>query len=558
MRHINHLPLVVCAAMLAALIAPIASAQEDWPKPGETGSKLIDGLAVHEFPITTNSEEAQAWFNQGIVLAYGFNHGEAIRSFTEAAALDPEAAMPWWGIAYCYGMHINNPVMTEAQWKASYEAVQQALALLDDETALEQDLVRAVQKRTAWPVPDEQRPYDEAYVSAMEAAYKTHVDQPDVAALYAESLMNLQPWDYWTNELEPKGRTEEFVNVLERALRVHPEHPQACHLYIHTMEAGPYPARALAAAETLVDRVPAAGHMVHMPSHLFARVGRYADAVTANEVAVAADDEFFKLGTAPGFYYLYHAHNLHFLSFAAMMEGQYDQAMAAARRLEKAVPDPVLDQFAFVIEGIIPTTYHVMIRFGKWEDVLEEPRPSEKRPVILALHYYARGIALSAMGRTEEARKEIAKFETQVENVPGDWWVFSNQVHDVLPVARYMLEGELAYREGRLDDAWAALEKGIEAEDNLIYDEPPGWVIPVRHAMGALLMEAGEYARAEKLYREDQLDHPSNGWSLLGLSQALEAQGQHEEAMQVASKLEKAWRDVEERPTSSCACAPLT
>lgn len=546
------------SALLLTLAATLASGQETALKPGTTGSTLVEGLSTYHFPITTISDEARAWFDQGIVLLYGFNHGEAIRSFQEAAARDPKAAMPWWGIAYANGMHINNPVMSETQWKDSYDASQTALSLLDDETPVERALVKAVAKRTAWPVPNEQRPYDEAFAQAMKEVYAAHSDNPDVGVLYVESLMNLQPWDYWTPDKEPKGNTGEFVRVLERVLSTYPDHPQACHLYIHAMEAGPYPARALAAANALRARVPAAGHLVHMPSHLYARIGRYDDALSVNVAAVAADYNFFNGGTDPGFYYVYHAHNLHFLAFAAMMRGQYDEALAAARKLETAVPEPVLDQMAFIIEGIIPTTSHVMIRFGKWEDVLKEPEPPAKRPIMRATHYYARGIALSALGRTEEARKEIDRFNAQIKEVPGDWWVFANRIHDVLPIAQHMLAGELAYREGRLEDAWAELEKGIQAEDKLVYDEPPGWVLPVRHAMGALLMEAGEYARAETLYRQDQLAHPGNGWSLLGLKQALEAQGRGEEAIRIAAKLEEAWNGVKSRPTSSCACAPLS
>ncbi|MBX7255729.1 MAG: hypothetical protein K1Y02_05170 [Candidatus Hydrogenedentes bacterium] len=548
---LRALAITLCSVIVSA------RAEESWPKPGESGSKLVDGLTVYRFPITTSSKEAQQWFNQGLMLLYGFNHGEAIRSFREAAALDCDAAMPWWGIAYANGMHINRPEVTEDQWKEGYEASQRALSLLDNEAPIEQALVRAVATRTAWPKPEKQRPYDEAYAEAMKQVYAEHGSSPDVAVLYVESLMNLQPWDYWTPELQPKANCEVIVRVLEDALRLNADHPQACHLYIHAMEAGPYPARALAAAEALRDRVPAAGHLVHMPSHLFARVGQYDNAVTANEFAVKADDAFFAVGTDVGFYYIYHAHNLHFLAFAAMMEGQYEEALAAARRLEKAVPDAALDQFAPVIEGIIPTTLHVMIRFGKWEDILKEPKPPAKRPVMLAMHHYTRGVAFSALGRTKEARKEIKRFDAQLKNVPGEWWIFANRVHDVLPIGRAMLEGELAYREGRLDDAWAALERGIAAEDKLLYDEPPGWMIPVRHAMGALLMESGDYARAEKLYREDQVEHPGNGWSLLGLKQALAAQGKDDEAATYAKRLEIAWKDVKTKPTSSCACAPL-
>jgi len=548
----------IAYAVLFTLFTLSASADSPLhlPKPGETGSQLSEGLNTYSFKITTKSRAAQKWFDQGLVLLYGFNHGEAIRSFTEAAAHDPKAAMPWWGIAYANGMHINMPEMTEPQWKASYEAAQHALTLLDNETPLETMLVMAVATRTAWPAPESQRPYDEAFAAAMERVYTAFPDQPDVAALYTESLMNLQPWDYWTEDKQPKFRGAEINAVLERGLAKYPDHPQLCHLYIHATEAGPDPSKAVPAAERLLRRVPGAGHLVHMPSHTFARVGRYSDAVLSNELAVAADDAFFAVGTEPGTYYLYHAHNLHFEAFANMMEGRYESALAAARRLEVAVPDPVLDNLAFVVEGVIPSTRHVMIRFGKWEDILREPAPPEKRPVMTALHHYSRGVALAALGRTDEAREAIAAFEGSLPAVPEDWWVFSNKLSDVLPIARHMLAGELAYREGRLEEAWAALEAGIAAEDKLAYDEPPGWMIPVRHAMGALLLEAGDAARAERLYREDQEAHPGNGWSLLGLKQALEAQGKTAEAARYAIQLDKAWERLASKPTSSCYCAP--
>ncbi|MGP1345134.1 MAG: tetratricopeptide repeat protein [Phycisphaerales bacterium] len=524
--------------------------------PGQTGSRLVPGLGTHHMAITTDSALAQQWFNQGLALAYGFNHAEAIRAFQEAAALDPNAAMAWWGIAYANGMHLNIPEMSEAQWRDSYAAAQRAIAELDDESPVERDLVMAVAQRTAWPVPDAQLPYDEAYFRAMEGVYERHPSHPDVAALFAESMMNLQPWDYWTESKTPKGRALRFIGVIERGLAANPTHPQLAHLYIHAVEAGPNPAAAERSSDMLLTRVPAAGHLVHMPSHIYARVGRYHDAVTSNTMAVEADRAFFALGTDPGAYFVYHAHNEHFLAFAAMMEGRSEIALEAARRLETSVPEPALDQFAFLIEGIMLTTRHVQIRFGMWEDILLEPAPLAKRPVLTALHHYSRGVAFAALGRTSEARAEIALFDAAVQRVPEDWWVFSNKVHDVLPIARLMLEGELAYRERRFDDAWAALSAAIEREDALVYDEPPGWMIPVRHAMGALLLEAGDPARAERLYREDLADHPGNGWSLLGLQQSLEAQGRHAEAAEITPLLDKAWAHVDHRPTSSCLCAP--
>ena len=547
--------------MLLALSLSLTACSTPPPvviEPGSTGSRLFEGVDRYDFPITTDSEAAQAWFNQGLLFAYGFNHAEAIRSFKEAAAHDPKAAMPWWGIAYANGMHINLVDVTEQQWQASHEALREARRRLDNETELEHALINAVAARCPWPAPDDQTPLYEAYADAMGEVYAQFPDQPDVGVLYVESLMNLQPWAYWDEDGEPLGRTTEFIDVLEHVLDRMPDHPQACHLYIHAVEAGPDPSLAVPYAELLEHRVPGAGHLVHMPSHIYARVGRYADAVESNVRAVEADDVYFTQGTDPGFYFGYHAHNIHFLAFAAMMEGRYEPAMDAARRLEVCMPEAMLDEFAFVIEGVMPTTYHVMIRFGKWEDVLREPLPPEKRPVIRAVHYYARGIAYAAMGRTSEARAEIVNFEAQVEHVPEDWWVFNNKMHDVLPIAHAMLEGELAFREGRLDDAWAALRRGIEAEDKLIYDEPPGWMVPVRHAMGALLMSAGEYAQAEQLYREDQVNHPGNGWSLLGLQQSLEKQGRTREAQALSARIDRAWTNVEERPTSSCLCEPGT
>lgn len=524
--------------------------------PVVTDSLVYSGLDTYTKPITTSSATAQQWFDQGLVLLYGFNHDEATRSFQAAAAHDPEAAMPWWGIAYAQGMNINDPEVTEDRWQAGHAAAQTALSLLDEESPLERALIEAVARRYTWPAPPEQRPYDEAYAAAMAEVYARFGQDPDVACLYAESLMDLQPWDYWTVELEPKGHNKTFIAAIEGALATHPDHPGAAHFYIHAMEAGPAPDKAVPYAERLEGRVPGAGHLVHMPSHIYARVGRYADAAEANVRAVKADQDYLAQAPPPGIYLIYYAHNQHFLAYASMMEAHYEPALKAARELERDMPDAVLRAFGSLIEGIMPTNYHVMIRFGKWDEILREPLPAEHRLVTRAVHYYARGIALSVLGRTAEARREIAKFEAAAAAVPDDWWVFNNRMHDVLPIARAMLEGETAFREGRLEEAWSALRRGIAAEDRLIYDEPPGWMLPVRHSMGALLIAAGEFAEAEKLYREDQQRHPGNGWSLQGLSRALAGQGRTEESAQYAAAVKKAWPRTESIPTSSCFCAP--
>jgi len=521
-----------------------------------TGAALFPGVDTYSKPITTDSAEAQQWFDQGLLFLYGFNHDEAGRAFRKAAALDPKAAMPWWGVAYAVGMNINDPEMTEDRWRTGHDAAQKALARLDGESDLERALVEAVAQRNIWPAPPEQRPFDEAYVAAMEDVYQRFGQDPDVGSLYAEALMDLQPWHYWTVDLEPYGRTPDFIAALEGVLEAHPDHPGAAHFYIHAMEAGPAPAKAVPYAEMLEARVPGAGHLVHMPSHIYARVGRYGDAADANVRAVQADRAYFAQAGDQGMYYIYYAHNQHFLAYASMMEARYEPAMKAARELEAEMPAEVLQTLNWLIEGIMPTNYHVMIRFGKWDDILAEPLPPEDRLVTRTVHSYARGIALSVLGRTEEARLEMARFETAAAAVPEEWWVFNNRMHDVLPIAMAMLEGETAYREGRLEAAWAALRRGIEAEDKLIYDEPPAWMLPVRHSMGALMLEAGEFAAAETLYREDQERHPGNGWSLLGLSQVLEAQGRTGEAAEYAAAAQTAWARVDEKPSSSCLCAP--
>ncbi len=548
--------------ILLALVIAATGAAAGCSPAGDAGSAasgaetaLFEGVDRYHRPITTTSAEAQRWFDQGLQLVYGFNHDEAIRSFREAARLDPDAPMPWWGIAYAHGININDPEMTDERWQAAAEAAAEAMRRREGAAPVEVALIEAVAKRYSWPAPEVPRVLDEAYAAAMGEAWHAFPEDPDVGTLYAESLMNLQPWDYWTAEGQPKGRIEEVEHVLEAVRALDLDHPGANHFYIHAMEASADPYVAADAADRLRNRVPGAGHLVHMPSHIYIRTGRYADAADANERAVAADRAYFENATEPDIYGIYYAHNLHFLAFAAMMEGRYDVALEAARDLEREIPEKVLRAYAGLIEGIMPTTFHVMIRFGRWEEILDEPERPDYRIVTRAVRRYARGIALSALGRTDEAREEIEAFEQAVAVVPDEWYVFNNRVHQVLPIARAMLEGELAFREGRLDEAFAALRRGVEFEDALVYDEPPAWMLPVRHSLGALLTAAGRFAEAETVYREDLRRNPDNGWALTGLQRALAGQGKSEEAAGLAPRLEVAWQRAEEKPTVSCYCA---
>lgn len=537
------------ACLGVALLAGFATAEE---------ARIYDGFGNFERAIRTESAEAQRWFNQGMQLLYGFNHDEAIRSFHVAAEKDPASPMPWWGIAYAHGVNINDPAMTEERSRLAREAADEALRRLENGAPVEQALVRAVDKRYVLPHPEDRRPLDEAYAAAMGQAYRAFPDDPDVGAIYADSLMNLQPWDYWTPSGEPKGRIEEIVDVLEGVIARYPNHPGANHFYIHAVEASENPDRAEAAADRLRTLVPGSGHLVHMPSHIYVRVGRYSDAVTSNEEASAADRAYLKLAPKPRMYALYVGHNIHFLAYAAMMSGRYQDAITAARALEAEMPEDSLRELAPLIEGIMPTTMHVLIRFGKWEQILKEPQYPEWRLVSRAVWHYARSIASSALGRTEQAREEKAAFHEAAAAIPGEWYIFNNEVSNVLPIAEAMIEGELLWREGKRAEAYAALRRGIAAEDDLVYDEPPGWMLPVRHALGALLMADERYAEAAEVYREDLERNRNNGWALIGLRQALLAQGDTDEAAALEPVLQAAWADADVTPHSSCYCEPGT
>lgn len=557
MRSIPRIALTM--ALSAGLWLPVGRAEKaDAGQVSEsTPPAFYPGFGGYHRAVTTSVPEAQQAFDQGIQLLYGFNHDEAIRSFQHAASLDADCAMAWWGVAYAHGLHINNPQMEEEQSKRAYDAAQEALKRIDRASPIEQTLIRAVAQRYAWPVPDDRRPLDEAYASAMGKAFKQFGDDPDVGALFAESLMNLQPWDLWTPEGEPKHRTTEILEVLEHTIARTPLHPGANHFYIHAIEASPWPEKGLPSAERLVDLVPGSGHLVHMPSHIFIRTGRYALAADANTRAIAADEAYFQLAPAPDFYNLYYLHNVHFLAYAAMMEGRFEIALAAARKIERDIPERFLRANVGFADGFMPTTLHVLIRFGKWQDVLTEPEPDDYRLLSRAEWHYARAVALANLKRIDDAQHALTQFDEVATQLDDTWFMGNNPASAVIGIARHMAAGEIAFKDGRSDEAFGLLRQAVALEDKLVYDEPPGWMQPVRHALGALLLSDGRASEAETIYREDLKRHANNGWALLGLQQSLEAQGKIGEAAALDPMLDKAWARADVRPVASCYCSSL-
>jgi tetratricopeptide (TPR) repeat protein len=543
--------------VLGLLCAAVAGfAQEKTPAAAAPKASLYSGFTGYARKVTTDSAQAQQWFDQGIQLLYGFNHDEAIRSFEKAAEIDPSCAMAWWGSAYARGLHINNPQMGEEQSKLAYQAARKALQALDNESAVEKALVRAVAQRYAWPAPEDRRPLDETYAAAMERVWHAFPSDPDVGALFAESLMNLQPWDLWTGAGVPKGRTLEILAVLERTLDKSPKHPGANHFYIHAIEASPWPEKGSDAAERLTALVPGSGHLVHMPSHIFIRTGRYSDAADANSRAIKADESYFAVAPKPEFYSLYFMHNVHFLAYAAMMEGRYQTAIDAARKIENNIPPEFLENYVTLADAFMPTSLHVMIRFGKWNEILAEPEPDEWRLFSRAERHFARSVAYSALGRTDDAQREIDLLDKVAANLTDEWKVGNNTAQEVIAIARKMAQGELAFRKGETDRAFKLLREAVSLEENLSYDEPPGWMQPVRHALGALLLADGRHAEAEAVYRADLVRHPNNAWSLLGLQQSLGLQGKTEAADALAEEVKQAWARADVKPVASCYCHP--
>jgi tetratricopeptide (TPR) repeat protein len=518
---------------------------------------LLDGLGTHHRPVTTSSPEAQRYFDQGLRLLFGFNHGGAIRSFTEAARLDPACAMAHWGIALASGPHINLPMVpppaAELAWKELALAQQHAAA----GTPVERALIAALAKRYANPQPEDRAPLDLAYADAMREVWKKFPQDADVGAFFAEAMMDLRPWDQWTPAGKAQPGTEEIIATLDAVLKLDVQHPFANHLYIHAVEASPTPERAIGAADRLLTLQPGLAHNVHMPSHIYIRVGRWHDAVDSNVKAVAADQAYRKIaGPAKGFLPVYVAHNEHMLAYAAMMTGQRELAMRHMRALVAGLPPEFMAEFGFAAEGWLAMPLETLVRFGRWDEVLAEPAQPAANHFTYAFQFAARGIALAAKGDTAGARAEQVRYIEAAKAVPANWTFGNSPCAAILAIVTPMLEGEILVREGKLEAGLAQLRAAVAAEDQLHYDEPPGWLIPVRHSLGATLLQHGRPAEAEQVYREDLARLPDNGWALFGLAESLILQHKTGEAATVRARFKDVWRHADTEITSSCFCQP--
>src|SRR4051795_11927370 len=492
---------------------------------------LRNDLGTYTRKVTTKNPKAQRYFNQGLAFIHGFNHASAIRSFQEAANADPNCAAAHWAIALAAGPHINYPLvpppMAELAWKELTLAQEHA----DKASPVEKDLIAALSKRYANPQPEDRTALDHAYADAMREVWKQYPKDQDVGALFAESMMDLSPWNQWTLEGQPNPGTEEIVATLDAVMKLNPNHPFANHLYIHAVEASPHPEKAIVAANRLRNLQPGLAHNVHMPSHIDIRTGNWQKAIDTNAKAIEDDHKYFKaLGDRnPGLIPFYAAHDHHMLAYAAIMTGQSKLAMDKLRELIRETPPEFVKAAAVKAEAFLSLPLEAMVRFGQWDNVLAEPDTyPDFAPFSRAFHHAARGIAYAAKGQPEDARKEQATFNELAQQVPKETEVGNNTATDINALIQKMLEAEIQVAEGKTDEGIAGLQEALKMEDALKYDEPPAWMIPIRHSLGANLMKAGRFAEAEEVYREDLRRLPENGWSLYGLAESLRAQNKDE------------------------------
>jgi tetratricopeptide (TPR) repeat protein len=518
----------------------------------KAGAPVFAGLGRHHHAISSKNPRTQLFFDQGVNLLFGFNHAEAIRSFREAARIDPDCAMCWWGVAFALGPNINLPMPDDAAAPA-WQALQRAQALAPKASPLEREWIAALATRYAEHPGADRSALDAAFAAAMGELWRRHPEDLDAGTFYAEAMMDTQPWDYWELDgVTPKGHAAEIVATLEAVIKRAPNHPGALHLYIHAVEATTTPERAEGPADRLEVLMPGAGHIVHMPSHIYYRVGRYADAAKVNEAAALVDEQYIAACKAQGFYPVgYYGHNIHFLWTSAEMDGRYQVALGAARRLIKAVDAVEAAKAQPQGEFYVLTPVATLLRFGRWDEVLREPAPPPGLRIAYAVWLEAEGFAHANKGDLAAARADREKLAALAAQ--SDWSRYEPMVpgHALTDLALASLDGEIARAEGHLDDAVARFRLAADIEAHLPYTEPPWWHQPVSHLLGAALLQAHRAAEAEAVYRESLKVYRTDGWALTGLAMAQEAEGKAAEAAATREAQKTAWRLADVTLTSS-------
>jgi tetratricopeptide (TPR) repeat protein len=512
------------------------------------GAPLLSGLGDHSHSITTSQDGVQEYFDQGLVLAFAFNHAESIRSFKAAQTLDPSCAMCYWGEALARGPNINvtsngKAVMSDGERIKAFEAALKAKDLMVNSTPKEQAYITALSSRYDGDITSDRNVLDLSYAEAMEKVVRIYPEDMDAASLYSEALMNTMPWNYWSDDGSPKPDTIKVISKLEEVLEKEPNHPLAIHLYIHAVEASSSPERAELAAERLGNLVPGAGHLVHMPAHIFWRVGRYHDASEANINAAKVDEEYIAQCNAQGFYpAAYYPHNIHFLWAASTMEGRSELSIESALKVAKYVN---LDQIKLfpTIEYFHTIPLLSYVRFGKWEEILNSSKPAPEFKYSQGIYHYAKGMAYAAGGELQKAREEQSQILPLKESKEVKIIIKGGQPSGLLlEIASELLTGQIAFSNNNFSIASRHFEAAVNLQDSLPYTEPPFWYYPARQSLGNSLMKEGKISAAENVYRRDLQDYPRNGWSLFGLSLALEAQGKTEEAEEVNKKFRLIWQ----------------
>lgn len=557
---------IAAAALLVAVVAGFAwylqsagrrpaETAEAPPPPTIPGASMLEGLEGYDYPVTANAE-AQRWFNQGMVLTWGFNHDAAARSFLMGTAADPGCAMCWWGAALVLGPHVNAPMAPEDVPRA-WARLQNALKRVDTVTPRERAYIQALAARYAEQSGDDRSALDKAWAEAIGQVVAQYPDDLDAATLYAEALMDLQPWDYYDADGRPRGRTPEIIAILEAVMARDSGHPGALHLYIHAVEASDAPERGVAAADRLREVLPGAGHLVHMPAHIYTRVGRYHDAVVANQNAIEADDAYLALcRPAPGVYPLgYVPHNHHYLWWAASMQGAGETALAAADETAKRawIPELIREPTLIALQDFWVTPLKARVQFGRWDELLATPAPPEDLAYPTAMWHFARGMAHARTGDVDAAAQHLEALSTAAADPAFEALMIGPQhpLSTTLRIAERLLAGTLAVQVGDGDAAIAAFEQGVALEDAAAYFEPPLWHAPVRQTLGAALLADGRTADAEAVYREDLRRNPENGWSLYGLERSLRAQGREADADAARVRFEAAWSRADVRLDAS-------